>query len=627
MTFRSNRPAPRRKRRPRAHDERRQQRAVTAGFVGLIAVAVLVLIGSLGIEYYGSHLAAIATVDGVSISKDQWNDQQKVDAYRINATLSSLQSAVAAGTIDQQSASQYQQYLQQQQQSIPQTAATELIDGALQTALAGKMGVVVSDADVEAQIAKEATTPEQRKVLAIVIQPGATPAAASPTPGASAAAGSPGPSAAPGTAAPDGSTPPSAAPTPAASSGPTEAQRAAAKAAADQALAALEAGQPFDQVAKEYSTDPSASNGGDFGYINATDTTDPAWVAALFKLPLNGTTEVIQGADGAYRIGRVTDIVAARTDPNYQQSIQQAGVSLAAYRQAVRDRLVAQKLQDAIVKQATAGDIAQVHAWEIEVATTDAQGTPITAPEVRASHILYSPNGDPSAASSVPTSDPTWAAAKQKAQATADKLRAITDPAQRAAEFAAIAKAESNDTGSGASGGDLGWFTRAAMVPEFATPLFTGTHSTDEIIGPVKTQYGYHVILYVGERPAPSGRIAQIQQELAAPNADFAAIAKADSDAQDASTGGDMGWVAPLQLDQATEKVLFGLTPGQVGSPVTTQSGIYLYMVSEKSTRPLDATQITTLQSSAFTNWYTVQKAAATIWESPDIAAATPAPS
>jgi parvulin-like peptidyl-prolyl isomerase len=639
MTFRTPRTDPARKRRPSVTDDERQQVVVTAGFAVLIVVAVLILAGGVGAIYYGDHLAAVATVNGVSITKDQWAQQQAVDEFRINTVLANLQADVASGSVNQQTASQEQQYLQQELQTLPQTAASELIDGVLQTQLAAKMGITVSDAAVNQELTQEATSPEQRKVLAIFVQPGAMPAAvasASPSPGASASASaapasSPAASAAPSagaSAAPAASAAPSAAPStspsPSASTGPTAAQKAQAKADADAALAALNAGTPFATVAKQYSTDPSATNGGDYGYITASDTVDPAWVSALFKLPLNGMTGVMLGADGTYRIGKVTDIVPSKVNQNYQQTIQQAGVNLNAYRTAVRYNLLAQKLQDAITKQATTGNIEQVHAWEIEVATVDAQGNPITGPEVRASHILFSPKGDSANASSIPASDPSWAAAEKLAQAAADKLRAISNPAQRAAEFAAMAKKESNDTTSGANGGDLGWFTQASMVPAFSTPLFTGTHTPDEIIGPVKSQYGYHVILYVASRPAPQQRVAQIQKELAAPGADFAAIAKTSSDATDASSGGDMGWVAPLQLSQSIEDVLFNLKVGQVSAPQTQSDGIYLYRITQKEKRPVDSSQLSTLQGAAFTNWYAAQKAKANIWQSPEIAAATP---
>jgi len=45
---------------------------------------------------------------------------------------------------------------------------------------------------------------------------------------------------------------------------------------------------------------------------------------------------------------------------------------------------------------------------------------------------------------------------------------------------------------SGKRGGNLGWFTRGKMVPEFERAAFSGKKG--DIIGPVKTQFGYHLI-------------------------------------------------------------------------------------------------------------------------------------
>jgi parvulin-like peptidyl-prolyl isomerase len=59
-------------------------------------------------------------------------------------------------------------------------------------------------------------------------------------------------------------------------------------------------------------------------------------------------------------------------------------------------------------------------------------------------------------------------------------------------DFAALAKAESDDVGSGANGGSLGEFTRGRMVPQFDEAAFT--LKVDEVSEPVKTQFGYHVI-------------------------------------------------------------------------------------------------------------------------------------
>ncbi len=60
------------------------------------------------------------------------------------------------------------------------------------------------------------------------------------------------------------------------------------------------------------------------------------------------------------------------------------------------------------------------------------------------------------------------------------------------AKFAEIAKKKSVDPGSAKNGGDLGFFSRGRMIPEFEMAAFTG--KINEIQEPVKTNYGYHII-------------------------------------------------------------------------------------------------------------------------------------
>jgi parvulin-like peptidyl-prolyl isomerase len=59
-------------------------------------------------------------------------------------------------------------------------------------------------------------------------------------------------------------------------------------------------------------------------------------------------------------------------------------------------------------------------------------------------------------------------------------------------DFATIARAESDDAGSGAQGGDLGEFRKGTMVPPFETAAFAA--KVNEISEPVKTPFGYHLI-------------------------------------------------------------------------------------------------------------------------------------
>ena len=70
------------------------------------------------------------------------------------------------------------------------------------------------------------------------------------------------------------------------------------------------------------------------------------------------------------------------------------------------------------------------------------------------------------------------------------------------ADFADLARAESNDTGSNAKGGDLGFLSRGQTLPSFEEAAFA--LPTGEISQPVKTAYGYHIIRVEERRPTKS---------------------------------------------------------------------------------------------------------------------------
>ncbi|MBN2798167.1 MAG: peptidylprolyl isomerase [Deltaproteobacteria bacterium] len=64
--------------------------------------------------------------------------------------------------------------------------------------------------------------------------------------------------------------------------------------------------------------------------------------------------------------------------------------------------------------------------------------------------------------------------------------------------FEALATANSTDKGSAAKGGDLGWFEKARMVPSFAEAAFAANKG--DVVGPVQSQYGYHIIEVLDKR-------------------------------------------------------------------------------------------------------------------------------
>jgi peptidyl-prolyl cis-trans isomerase D len=80
------------------------------------------------------------------------------------------------------------------------------------------------------------------------------------------------------------------------------------------------------------------------------------------------------------------------------------------------------------------------------------------------------------------------------------KAEGILKRAQTGEDFAALAKQFSQDPGSAQQGGDLGWSERKVWVAPFADAAYS--MKVDEIRGPVKTQFGYHILKLVGIRPA-----------------------------------------------------------------------------------------------------------------------------
>lgn len=79
--------------------------------------------------------------------------------------------------------------------------------------------------------------------------------------------------------------------------------------------------------------------------------------------------------------------------------------------------------------------------------------------------------------------------------------------------FEALAKAQSKDPGSKGNGGDLGWFDPRGMVPEFgaAVAALAKGKFTEE---PVKSQFGYHVILLEDSRPKQVPPLEQVKPML-----------------------------------------------------------------------------------------------------------------
>ncbi len=107
------------------------------------------------------------------------------------------------------------------------------------------------------------------------------------------------------------------------------------------------------------------------------------------------------------------------------------------------------------------------------------------AEEVKAKHILIRFEG-----SRVPLREGQKELKKEESLAKAKDLKAKLDGG---GDFAALAKAESDDAGSGAAGGDLGFFAKGQMVPQFEQAAFS--QPIGKVGEPVESPFGYHLIL------------------------------------------------------------------------------------------------------------------------------------
>lgn len=101
------------------------------------------------------------------------------------------------------------------------------------------------------------------------------------------------------------------------------------------------------------------------------------------------------------------------------------------------------------------------------------------------------------------------------AAAEAKALTKISDLKVRASkeDFATLAKANSEDEGSKSKGGDLGFFGRGQMVPEFENAAFNA--KAGDLVGPVKTNFGYHLIKVLDKKAAHVQSLDEVKKDIA----------------------------------------------------------------------------------------------------------------
>ena len=267
------------------------------------------------LSYYNEHLAPVGSVDGQSITRDDLRDRANVESWRLEIAQRRLNTQAAAGRLTQAQAEVQSQAIQQQRQQLLPFSLERIIDNRIQAPLATEEGVTVADTDIDARLVEEATTPEARHSWQIEVKPVTDSGA----------------------------------------SAPTAEQVAAARTTIEKALADIKGGKSWDDIAKVVSTDSAtAPQAGDLGWLTKDDQqTDEAFLTALFGATANTPTDVIEGEDGIFRIGRVTEIEAEAVDAAYTDTLVNDGIDLAKYREVVRGDVIRTKLEDKLVADAS----------------------------------------------------------------------------------------------------------------------------------------------------------------------------------------------------------------------------------------------------------------------------------
>jgi peptidyl-prolyl cis-trans isomerase C len=169
-------------------------------------------------------------------------------------------------------------------------------------------------------------------------------------------------------------------------------------------------------------------------------------------------------------------------DAAFEGALQQAGLTEEQLRQQIREQLPVQEVQERVA--GTAGPSQE----EVERFYEENKAAQFTTPQTRcARHILF--NKD------------------QREQA-----EEVKGQLEDGGDFAQLAKEFSQDPGSAEQGGDLGCLGRGETVPDFEDAVFGAEQG--EILGPVETEFGYHVIEVTDIREEATQPLSEVETQI-----------------------------------------------------------------------------------------------------------------
>jgi parvulin-like peptidyl-prolyl isomerase len=545
----------------------RRNSLINLGFFLAIGFSVLLLVGYAAYSWYNDHFGAAATVNGATITNDQLRNRLRVESFRLSYFESRIATLLAKGRLTEAEYQGQLQFVQQQRQQLAGISLDRLVDVSLMGTLAAERSIQVTEDEIAAEVLEESTTPEQRHVWIIEVEPEVDPETGEVTPEL----------------------------------------RRAALGEAQRAISRLKAGESWEDVARTVSDAGIAPLAGDLGWLQEESGYDEALMAAVFDAELNTPTDVIEGEDGVFRIGRATEMAPAEVDTAFQARLESDNITIEDYRAVAHGDLVREKLSEAVVAELSQPG-PQRHVLEIFL--PEPNESSVGAEEgVKVRHILFAPNDDSQAAEDLPDDDPAWAAAKAEADAAYAALRG--NPGL----FDAMAREDSDEPSAVQTGGKQPWYYDSSSIDTaFKEAIMADGLEPWQLLQPVKTGFGWHVIQFM--RPTGEGETAYLRELRAdiVDAIDFRSAARDNSENEEAEPDGDIGWIANGQLDEQLGAAIFA-TEIEAMSEVVTVSGDgdHLYWIIAEETRTPTEDQLAIFEDTGFQNWYTAEKGAADI--------------
>ncbi len=274
-----------------------------------------------------------------------------------------------------------------------------------------------------------------------------------------------------------------------------------------------------------------------------------------------------------------------------RRALERDGVEFERFRAGLREQILLTRLREREVD-----DRVQVSEAEVDLYLEEHKASLAAKVEYDVAHVLVRV--------------PEQARPEQVEQARARAER-VRDEARAGGDFARLAASHS-DAGDALQGGALGW-RAPGRLPELFAEALAGMQP-GAVSEPLRSPAGFHVVKLLGRRGAGDAapvtqtrarhilvktneivseedarrRLQGLRERIAA-GADFAELARLNSEDGTAARGGELGWVYPGDTVPEFERAMNALAPGELSPPVRTPFGFHLIQVQERRAADVSA--------------------------------------